>query len=69
MFEKDDSSNGQKKANGCSFQQALRQNSPPFKRWACFYVTISGNSERFQYFNFEVNFRKPFSKNWSTVFS
>ena len=23
---------------------------------ACFYVTISGNFERFQYFNFETNF-------------
>ena len=32
------------------------QNSPPFERLACFYVTISGNFERFQYFNFETNF-------------
>ena len=32
------------------------QNSPPFERSACFYVTIMGNFERFQYFNFETNF-------------
>ena len=32
------------------------QNSPPFERWACFYLTISGNFERFQYFNFEIDF-------------
>ena len=28
------------------------QNSPPFARSTCFYVTISRNFERFQYFNF-----------------
>ena len=46
------------------------QNSPSFNRSACFYATISGNFERFQYFNFETKFlgkRKPVSKNWSTV--
>ena len=32
------------------------QNSPSFKRLACFYVTISGNFERFQYFNSETDF-------------
>ena len=32
------------------------QNSPRFKRLACFYVTISENFERFQYFNFETEF-------------
>ena len=32
------------------------QNRPPFERSACFYVTISGNFERFQYFNFETDF-------------
>ena len=32
------------------------QNNPPFERPACFYVTISGNFERFQYLNFETNF-------------
>ena len=32
------------------------QNSPPFERSACFYVTISGNFEHFQYSNFETNF-------------
>ena len=32
------------------------QNSPPFERSACFYVTISGNFERFRYFNFEIEF-------------
>ena len=31
------------------------QNSPPFERWACFYVTISETFKRFQYFNFEIN--------------
>ena len=32
------------------------QSSPPFERSAGFYVTISRNSERFQYFNFETDF-------------
>ena len=32
------------------------QNSPPFDRSECFYVRISGNFERFQYFNFETDF-------------
>ena len=32
------------------------QNSPPFERSACFCVTISGNFDRFQYFNFEKDF-------------
>ena len=32
------------------------QNSPPFGRLACFYVTISENFESFQYFNFETDF-------------
>ena len=32
------------------------QNSPQFSRSACFYVTVSGNFERFQYFNFETDF-------------
>ena len=32
------------------------QNSPPFARSACFYVTISGNIGRFQYFKFEIHF-------------
>ena len=34
------------------------QNSPQFERSACFYVTITGNFECFQYFNFEANFLK-----------
>ena len=34
------------------------QNSPLFERLACFYVIITGNLERFQYFNFETNFLK-----------
>ena len=40
------------------------QNSHPFERAACFYVTISGNFENFQYFNFEKKFLKneTFSK-------
>ena len=32
------------------------QNSPPFGRSTCFYVTISENFEHFQYFNFETDF-------------
>ena len=32
------------------------QNSSPFERSACFYVTINENFERFQYFNFETDF-------------
>ena len=32
------------------------QKTPPFERSACFYMTISGNFERFQYFNFETDF-------------
>ena len=34
------------------------KNSPPFERSACFYVTISESFKRFQYFNFETNFRE-----------
>ena len=47
------------------------QNRPSFERSACFYVTTTGNFERFHYFIFETNFLKNgnlFSKNWSTVF-
>ena len=48
------------------------QNSPLFERSACFYVTITGNVERFQYFNFETHFliRENFfqKKKWSTTF-
>ena len=32
------------------------KNSPPFENSACFYVTITGNVDRFQYFNFETDF-------------
>ena len=32
------------------------QNSPPFERSACFYLTITENFKGFQYFNFETNF-------------
>ena len=32
------------------------QNSPPFERSVCFYVTISEHFEHFQYFNFETDF-------------
>ena len=32
------------------------QNTPPFKRSACFLVTIGENFKRFQYFNFETDF-------------
>ena len=34
------------------------QNSPPFERLACFYMTISGNFASFQYFNFKTEFLK-----------
>ena len=42
----------------CSSKNGARdfQNSPPFERLACFYVTISENVERFQYFNFATDF-------------
>ena len=32
------------------------QNSPPFERSACFYLTNSENFEHFQYFKFENDF-------------
>ena len=32
------------------------QNSSPFERSVCFYVTISEKFKRFQYFNFETDF-------------
>ena len=32
------------------------QNSLPFERLACLYVTISESFKRFQYFNFEIKF-------------
>ena len=32
------------------------QNSPSFARLSCFCMTVSGNFERFQYFNFELDF-------------
>ena len=32
------------------------KNSPSFERSAGFYVAISGNFERFQYYNFETDF-------------
>ena len=31
------------------------QNSPPFERCACFYVTVTENFKGIQYFNFETN--------------
>ena len=32
------------------------QNSPPFERSTCVYVTISESFKHFKYFNFETNF-------------
>ena len=32
------------------------QNSPPFEKLACFYLEITENFKRFQYFNFETDF-------------
>ena len=34
------------------------QNSPPFERLTCFYATVTGKFERFQFLNFETIFRK-----------
>ena len=34
------------------------QNSPPFERSGCFYMTITGNFERLQYFNSKTSFLK-----------
>ena len=48
------------------------QNSPPFARSACFYETISGNFEGFQYCNFETDFLENenlFQKTRVTFFS
>ena len=48
------------------------QNSPSFERSACFYVTMSGNSEHFRYFNFEIDFLENenfFEKTGETFFS
>ena len=56
--------------NACSFKANRKsigsskngnrdfQNSPPSERSACFYATITENFERFEYFNFEINFLK-----------
>ena len=47
-------------------------NSPPFERSACFYVAIIGNSERFQYFNCEINYlenENPSQKTGVSFFS
>ena len=43
------------------------KNSPPFERLASFYVTISGNFQRFQCFKctFEKNFQKSENRNIS----
>ena len=48
------------------------QNSLPFKISACFYMTITREFERFQYFNFKTNFLKNenlFQKTGVRVFS
>ena len=34
------------------------QNSPPFERSACFHVTVTGNFEQSQFFNYDTNFLK-----------
>ena len=47
-----------------------QQEEHSFERSTCFFVKITGNLERFQYFYYETNFLeklKPYSKNWSTV--
>ena len=48
------------------------QNSPPFERSACFYVIITENFKRFQYFDFETDFlesEKLFQKTGILFFS
>ena len=57
-----------------SFKNGIRgfQNSHPFERSACFYVTISGNFKCFQCFNFEKDFlenENPFQKTKVMFFS
>ena len=42
-------------APGSSKNGARLQNSSPFERSACFYVTMTKNFERYLYFNFETN--------------
>ena len=46
-----------RKSNGSS-KKCTRdfQNNPLVERSACFYVTVSGDFERFKYFNFETDF-------------
>ena len=47
-------------------------NSHPFEIFACFSVTICGNFERIQYFNFETDFlenKNLFQKTGITFFS
>ena len=48
------------------------QNNTAFERLAYFHVTISGNFQRFQYFNFETNFLENenlFQKTGAVFFS
>ena len=49
-------SKANRKRIGSSKSNKDFQNSPPFERSACFYVTISENFKRFHYFNFETDF-------------
>ena len=46
------------------------QNSPPFERLACFYVTIAGNFEHFQYLTLKQIFwkRKTFFQKTGVLF-
>ena len=47
------------KKNNIGFSKSATrdfQNSPPFERLACFYVTVTGDFQRFQYFNTETSF-------------
>ena len=55
MFEKCDSSNRHEWLLFSAFQQSLWQYLSwfLFERLTYFYVTITGNFEHFQYFNFE----------------
>ena len=74
-LEKDLSQSFHFKANrkniGSSLKTATRnfQNSPPFERPVCFYVTISENFEHFKYFETDFLEKKnAFQNSGSTVF-
>ena len=52
-FKANRKNNGSSKNGTSDFES-----SPPFKRLTYFYVTITGNFERFHYFDIETSFLK-----------